>query len=250
MPPAPGLLCAIGDLVADFRDEFARTYIRVLADAEPGEVSSILDELGGRAVEWLEDEGIAADARSVSYVADMRYHRQGYEIPVAIDPEEVRRDGLADLDERFNGLHEQLYGFRMHDTRARDRQPARGRLRRGAEARAPDGRARARGRVGRRRRRARDRRSRASGCRRRSTTGRSSQPGARFDGPAIVTEFDSTTVVLPGYEAEVDLNFNILINPNARKGADDDGNDERSCGSPRSPTSRSIRSRSTSSRAR
>ncbi len=40
-------------------------------------------------------------------------------------------------------------------------------------------------------------------------------PGNRFDGPAIVTEFDSTTVVLPGYVAEVDENFNILINPKA-----------------------------------
>jgi N-methylhydantoinase A len=35
----------------------------------------------------------------------------------------------------------------------------------------------------------------------------------RFEGPAIVTEFDSTTVVLPGYAAEVDINFNILITP-------------------------------------
>src|SRR4029453_17037005 len=33
VPPAPGLLCAIGDLVADFRDEFAQTYIRLLVDA-------------------------------------------------------------------------------------------------------------------------------------------------------------------------------------------------------------------------
>jgi N-methylhydantoinase A len=33
------------------------------------------------------------------------------------------------------------------------------------------------------------------------------------DGPAIVTEFDSTTVVLPGYRARVDRNFNLLINP-------------------------------------
>jgi N-methylhydantoinase A len=39
------------------------------------------------------------------------------------------------------------------------------------------------------------------------------QPGARFTGPAIVTEFDSTTVVLPGYQAEVDRYFNILIRP-------------------------------------
>jgi N-methylhydantoinase A len=42
------------------------------------------------------------------------------------------------------------------------------------------------------------------------------EPGHRFDGPAIVTEFDSTTVVLPGYVAEVDESFNILINPKAQ----------------------------------
>ena len=41
------------------------------------------------------------------------------------------------------------------------------------------------------------------------------EPGMRFDGPAIVTEFDSTTVVLPGYTARVDASFNILINPTA-----------------------------------
>jgi N-methylhydantoinase A len=32
-------------------------------------------------------------------------------------------------------------------------------------------------------------------------------------GPAIVTEFDSTTVVLSGYEAEVDRYLNLVINP-------------------------------------
>jgi N-methylhydantoinase A len=40
------------------------------------------------------------------------------------------------------------------------------------------------------------------------------EPGAVLGGPAIVTEFDSTTVVLPGYRAAVDRNFNILITPN------------------------------------
>jgi N-methylhydantoinase A len=40
------------------------------------------------------------------------------------------------------------------------------------------------------------------------------RPQMRLAGPAIVTAFDSTTVVLPGFAAEVDVNFNILINPN------------------------------------
>src|SRR5207248_705894 len=72
VPPAPGLLCALGDLVADFRGEFARTFIRTVDEADPADVSAILDELGGRAQQWLEDEGIDPAARSVTYTADMR----------------------------------------------------------------------------------------------------------------------------------------------------------------------------------
>jgi N-methylhydantoinase A len=211
VPPAPGLLCAIGDLVADFRDEFARTYIRVLDEAQPSEVRTILDELGGRAREWLENEGIPDDARSVSFVADMRYRGQGYEIPVAIDPDEIA-GGLAQLDERFNGLHEQLYGFRMPGTRSeivnlraigfgavpKPELPS------GEEA-GPD----PSGAVvdsheivfegARHPTKIYDRAKLA--------------PGNEIDGPAIVTEFDATTVVLPGHRARVDRHFNILIDP-------------------------------------
>jgi N-methylhydantoinase A len=213
VPPAPGLLCAIGDLVADFRDEFAQTYIRLLADASGADVAEILDGLGTRATEWLEGEGIPDDARRVLYSADMRYHRQGYEIPVALDPDDVRSDGLADLEERFNGLHEQLYGFRMPGTACEIvnlRAVGYGTVPKpelpvgeagGADASAAvvdehqvvfDGQ-----RVGTK------------------IYDRSKlEPGASFEGPAIVTEFDSTTVVLPGHRAEVDVNFNILITPN------------------------------------
>jgi N-methylhydantoinase A len=38
-------------------------------------------------------------------------------------------------------------------------------------------------------------------------------PGNVVDGPAIVTEFDSTTVVLAGYTATVDRHLNLIINP-------------------------------------
>jgi N-methylhydantoinase A len=36
-------------------------------------------------------------------------------------------------------------------------------------------------------------------------------PGCIIPGPSIVTEFDSTTVILDGYVAEVDRYFNLLI---------------------------------------
>jgi N-methylhydantoinase A len=214
VPPAPGVLCAIGDLVADFRDEFAQTYIRVLSDADAGDVASILDALGERATVWLEGEGIAPEARGITYTADMRYHRQGYEIPVAIDPAEVRAGGLADLEERFNGLHEQLYGFRMPGTACeivnlravgfgavpKPELPA-------GELGPPD----ASGAV------ADEHEIVFEGDRLPTKLYDRARlaPGMRFEGPAIVTEFDSTTVVLPGYSAQVDASFNILINPTA-----------------------------------
>jgi N-methylhydantoinase A len=212
VPPAPGLLCAIGDLVADFRDEFAQTYIRLLADASGAEVAEILDGLGTRATAWLEGEGIDADARRVLYSADMRYHRQGYEIPVALEPDEVRSDGLGDLEERFNGLHEQLYGFRMPGTACEIvnlRAVGYGSVPKPVLPVGEAGVADASAAVV-------DEQQVVFGGQRVSTKvyDRSKlEPGASLDGPAIVTEFDSTTVVLPGHRAEVDVNFNILITP-------------------------------------
>jgi N-methylhydantoinase A len=212
VPPSPGLLCALGDLVADFRNEFARTLIRVTSEATPEEILAILDELEGRARGWMAAEDIAPDRQGVTFAADMRYHGQGYEIPVPLDLDEVRAGNLSELDERFNALHEQLYGFRMPDTAAEIvnlRAVATGDL---PKPELPE--AELEG-------------EEASGAvveqgeilfagERRATPiydRGALRPGNRFAGPAIVTEFDSTTVVLPGYVAEVDRYSNILITP-------------------------------------
>ena len=210
VPPAPGLVCAIGDLVADFRDEFAQTHIRLVGQASGGEVAGILDDLGARAQAWLTSEGIDESARRISYVADMRYHRQGYEIPVAIDPDEVRADGLADLEERFNGLHEQLYGFRMPGTASEIvnlRAVGFGAVPlpelRSGTASGPD----ASGAVVDEHDVVFDGESVPTKIYDRAKL----EPGAAIAGPAIVTEFDSTTVILPGHEATVDTNDNLLI---------------------------------------
>ena len=213
VPPAPGLLCAIGDLVADFRDEFAQTYIRLLSEAAPEDVAGILDDLGGRADAWLESEGIADDTRTVTYTADMRYHGQGYEIPVALDPAEIRSSGVGGLEERFNGLHEQLYGFRMHGTAAEIvnlRAVGFGAVPKPELPTGELGDADASAAV------VGSNRVRFGGVDHDTAiVDRSKlEPGMAFAGPAIVTEFDSTTVVLPGYSASVDAQFNVLITPN------------------------------------
>ena len=212
IPPAPGLLCALGDLVADFRDEFARTYIRVIEEADSTEVATILDGLGARAKKWLDDEGIGQDVGRVTYNADMRYHGQGYEIPVAITPDEVRNKGLGDLDERFNQLHEQLYGFRMPKTRAEIvnlRAVGFGSVEKPELPEGVDG-----GSADSSHAIASDHTMIHKGQRIAAKIYDRAKliPGNVVPGPAVVTEFDSTTVILPGYAAKVDKFFNLLIN--------------------------------------
>ena len=212
VPPAPGLLCAIGDLVADFRDEFAQTYIRVLSEADQGDVASILESLGERAKAFLDDEGIEPDRQNIAYSADMRYHRQGYEIPVAVDPADVRANGLGGLEERFNALHEQLYGFRMHDTQAEIvnlRAVGAGAVPKPELPTGDLGPPDPSGAVVEEYGVVFDGERLPTKIYDRAKL----RPGAVLGGPAIVTEFDSTTVVLPGHRAAVDANFNILITP-------------------------------------
>jgi N-methylhydantoinase A len=212
VPPAPGLLCATGDLVADFRDEFARTFIRTIDSVSGDDVRNILDELGEEARSWMGREGIAESDQRLAFNVDMRYYRQGYEIPVDVDPALLAGNGTAMLAERFNQLHEQFYGFRMDETTCEIvnlRAIGYGKV---PEPHLPEGEPDG---------------GDASGAvvdehevyfqgewlpTRIYDRGRL-RPGHRVEGPAIVTEFDSTTVVLSGYAADVDRYLNLIINP-------------------------------------
>jgi N-methylhydantoinase A len=212
VPPSPGLLCALGDLVADFRSEFARTLIRLVDEATPQEILGFLGELEERARAWLDAEGIPVDRRRVDFAADMRYHGQGYEIAVELTPAELRAGRLEVLEDRFNALHEQLYGFRMPDTASEIvnlRAVALGERAKPELPEADPGGADAAGAV------ADEGEIVFEGERRTTPVYDRARlaPGMAFAGPAIVTEFDSTTVVLPGHRAEVDRFHNILITP-------------------------------------
>jgi N-methylhydantoinase A len=43
--------------------------------------------------------------------------------------------------------------------------------------------------------------------------------GNRVEGPAVVTEMDSTTLVLPGHAGEVDRYGNLLLRPASSEGS-------------------------------
>ncbi len=212
IPPGPGLLCANGDLVADFREEFSRTLIRTTDQTSGNEIAGILRDLGEEAATWLEREGQGEDRRQISYGVDMRYYRQGYEIPIDVSVDEVANEGVELLAERFNQTHEQFYGFRMDSECEIVNLRAVGigkvpepNLAEAASDAGPD----------------------ASGAvvdehqvyfegdwvPTKIYDRGSLKTGGVVEGPAVITEFDSTTVVLHGFTATVDRYSNILINP-------------------------------------
>jgi len=213
IPPGPGVLCAYGDATTAVQDEASRTYVSKAEDLTPEQLRADLEELRDRAAVSLIADGIPAERHDVIYQADVRYAGQAFQITMGFTADELMDKGLALLTDRFDREHEQLFTFALGEDhelvmiRAIVRAPAR------QIAEVAVGQADAD----------------LADCRIHDTRfyyegqwhdaviyDRSKMhAGLVVPGPAIVGEMDSTTVILPGYEARVDEIGNLLINPAA-----------------------------------
>src|SRR3954462_1411760 len=113
VPPGLGLLCALGDATTNRRDESARTVLRRFAELPGADFAQVLRELAEDAGRRLAEQGLPAGEQSFRYSVDVRYHGQGFEIPVGVEPswlEDV--DGAMDrLARTFDAEHDRLFGF-------------------------------------------------------------------------------------------------------------------------------------------
>jgi N-methylhydantoinase A len=111
VPRSPGILCAMGLLLADLRADFAVTRLLALSSAVIDEIEVIIAGLRRRCEEWFADEGIEANARRVALSIDMRYAGQNYELSVPLPPGSVTAGTIAGLAAGFSAAHQRLYGF-------------------------------------------------------------------------------------------------------------------------------------------
>jgi len=95
VPPSPGVLCALGDATTSLRDEAARTVLRRFTDLSGADLADILSELAKEAGVRLADQGLPSDEQRTSYQIDVRYHGQGFEIAVDLDPSSLETLGLC-----------------------------------------------------------------------------------------------------------------------------------------------------------
>ena len=103
IPENPGLLSAIGMLMADIIKDYSLTIMRSQEKVNLDELLHLFQGLIKEAMSDMENQGIDKKYTSVETYLDMRYEGQSYEIIVPFDKDYIRR---------FHELHERLYGYK------------------------------------------------------------------------------------------------------------------------------------------
>lgn len=111
IPFAPGVNCAYGLLVADFRYDYSTTYLCPLAAVDLAELNRVYGDVESSSRKKIIDDGISPENVVVSRSIDLRYVGQGHELEVPFDAGHITKGSLAAAENRFNELHHQQYGY-------------------------------------------------------------------------------------------------------------------------------------------
>ena len=118
VPPSPGVNCALGLLMADLRHDYVRTRLVRLEEVTSGELVEVYARLERGAIAQMEREGVRGERLSLVRSADLRYVGQGYELEVPVGNDCGQSGGQIDVDTiaaRFHELHQRRYGFAARD---------------------------------------------------------------------------------------------------------------------------------------
>ncbi len=207
IPPNPGMFSALGLLTADLFHDYTRAFVRRADETDPDTIEGLFAEMEHEGRETLLAEGVEPKGMQFTKQLDLRYLGQSYELTVDVGTP-FDSDALASCTEAFHGRHREIYGYsaagepvEMVNVRLRAigaiSKPRLAESGAKAEAAEPVGRRLVyfegsdswletpvydRGDLG---------------------------PGGTVEGPSIVEQYDSTTVVYPGWGASID-GFGVL----------------------------------------
>ncbi|MCH9673438.1 MAG: hydantoinase/oxoprolinase family protein [Gammaproteobacteria bacterium] len=208
IPPTPGVLSALGGLIADIKNDFIST---VFLDLNPSSVQAMQDEFAAlvdKATAWLREEQGHSGQHHFLYSADMRYRGQSFELESAIEPRALETGQLDAIAEAFHAEHERVY---EHADRGAEVQVINLRLVVVGTSVKPSIPAAA----------LETGAATASDSVKVFIGGKAEnvqvyererlRPGHSLRGPAIVAQPDTTTCILPGMSARVDAYGNLLL---------------------------------------
>ncbi|UXS26123.1 hydantoinase/oxoprolinase family protein [Agrobacterium tumefaciens] len=207
VPPTPGVVSALGGLIADLKNDFIRTTYCEVDDRAASDLAPLLAEMQETGRNWLKEQGFNGDC-DMRLSADMRYRGQSYEIDTTLQPEWLGRGDAGAINKAFHEEHARLYGH--SDERAAAQmvnlrlvvsgQTPKPPLRETGMATGPvKPRFHAKGWFG--------------GTEHDMAIYHRADlaAGHDFDGPAIILQDDTTTVVPPDFSVHVDRFGNLVI---------------------------------------
>jgi N-methylhydantoinase A len=113
VPPRPGAFSALGLLCTDVVHDYIRSELRPLTDVTAQHADDIFRQLEGKAREELQAEGMDTAAARFLRELDLRYSGQGYELRTPLDGlfnERLDARSLSAVRERFDERHAQIHG--------------------------------------------------------------------------------------------------------------------------------------------
>lgn len=213
VPPYPGITSAMGLLTADLKYDAIRTQFQVSTTCDLDRIIRDFSAMETELARLCADDGIAAADVTFTRSGDLRYVGQGYELKVPMPQDLTDASALADVWEKFHGIHAAEYGHAFKSSPIEIvnlRVTAVGSLRKLEQMPAPEGDSLEAALLYTRESIFRDAGSLQTFDT--SVYRRDALPvDVPFEGPAILLQKDSTTVVPPRAVARVHASGSIVI---------------------------------------
>ncbi len=210
VPERPGVFSAVGLMMSDIRHDYVQTRTLRGAEINGASLDPLYRDLDGEAHAALERDGVREDRRQLQRSADLRYVGQAYEVNVPVPTEALDDRAAAVVVQAFHDLHQQLYAHHHPDKPV---EFVSGRVAAIGLMEAPELRRRSAGDgilVSKERRLVYY--EETDGIVETDVYDRDALSiGAAFEGPAVVEQADTTTVIHPRQRAHVDEMGNLLI---------------------------------------
>ena len=110
IPPHPGLTSAMGLLQTDVRHLYLRSAVGLLSSYPVADINRIFAELRQRALEDIAEEGLDQASLQLTQQLDLRYLHQGYHLTVDAPDGQVQEQHKPDIKAAFDTLHRRTYG--------------------------------------------------------------------------------------------------------------------------------------------
>ena len=109
VPPYPGISCAMGLLQTDVKHYYLRSRLAPLTGLPVDEINALFAGLEQRALQEAAEEGFGRDQVALTYQMDLRYPYQGYELTVECPTPPFKEADKETVRRSFDRLHQQVY---------------------------------------------------------------------------------------------------------------------------------------------